>query len=382
MQDPPNVGFGMTGVAQEANIYMYKVFSCVYDYTADDLIMAGMIQAAADGVNVISLSLGGEDPFQILSPYTDLVNSLTGQGIAVVAANGNDAYYGLYTQSSPGSVEGVLAVGSVTNVHFPNNYNMKDSLGNSYQYQAVWPLILPQAITVYSHGLECTPAAWENTAAAVTDPSNTIIIVGVTGDCGLATQMSAADAYGLKFLIAYNVAQDPVSQDAELETPFEVITLVVDPRTGASLLRHIKLGTTYQISFTDPTVSSSRLLTGGMLSNYSTFSPTWDTVALKPQLSMFISLPFPHLFKQRIPFISSSRQKTLLLTHFRCSGRQNSFNLASGALCWLRHHLRNIYGNPFRSCLLCLSKITVPRSACCRSHKPSSVNFYPTELRL
>jgi hypothetical protein len=102
--------------------------------------------------------------------------------------------------------------------------------------------------------------------------------------------MSAASEYGIEYLIGYNVAQDPVSQDAELEVPFEVTTLVVDPRTGASLLRHIKLGSTYQLSFTNPTVTSTRLLTGGMLSSYLTFGPTWDTVSLKPQLSMFVSL--------------------------------------------------------------------------------------------
>jgi subtilisin family serine protease len=57
MLDPPNFGFGITGVTPEASIYMYKVFSCILDATTDDLIMAGMMQAAGDGVNVIGLSL-------------------------------------------------------------------------------------------------------------------------------------------------------------------------------------------------------------------------------------------------------------------------------------------------------------------------------------
>jgi hypothetical protein len=41
--------------------------------------MAGIMQAAADGVNVISLSLGGVDPFQNDSPYTSLVMPLLGR---------------------------------------------------------------------------------------------------------------------------------------------------------------------------------------------------------------------------------------------------------------------------------------------------------------
>jgi hypothetical protein len=202
------------------------------------------------------------------------VNSLVSQGIAVIAANGNDRDLGIYWDSSLGSIESMLAVGSVTNVHFPAVYNMEDSEGNTYQYQAVWPLILSQVMTVYSHSLECAPAAWENTSAAVTNPNNTVVIVGVTADCSLGTQMSAASEDGIEYLIGYNVAWDPVSYDAGLEVPFGVTTLVVDPRTGASLLRHIKIESTYQLSFTDPTVTSTRLLTEGMLSNYSTFGPT------------------------------------------------------------------------------------------------------------
>jgi Subtilase family len=286
MVDPPNMGFGMTGVAPEASLYMYRIFSCVSESTTTDIIMAAMIQAAADGVDVISMSLGAMAPFQDNTPYTTLVNSITGQGIAVIAANGNDGDLGIYGQSTPASVESALGVGSVTNLKFPVNYNLKDSTGATFQYQAVWPLILPQALSVYSHGLECTPAAWEHTGAAVKDPANTIVLVGTTPDCSLGTQMSAASAFGIQYLIGYNIGQDPVSQDAELQIPFPVTTLVIDPRSGASMLRHIKsAGSTYSLSFTDPTASSVRMLTGAMVSNFSSFGPTWDTVALKPQLS-------------------------------------------------------------------------------------------------
>ena len=69
-------------------------------------------------------------------------------------------------------------MGSATNVQFPSVYNMEDSEGNTYQYQVVWPLILPQALAVYSRGLECTPAVWGNNAATVTNPNNGIVIVG------------------------------------------------------------------------------------------------------------------------------------------------------------------------------------------------------------
>jgi hypothetical protein len=94
------------------------------------------------------MSLGAMDPFQDDTPYTSLVNSITGQGIAVIAANGNKGDLGIYGQSTPASVKSALGVGSVTNLKFPVNYNLEDSSGATFKYQAVWSLILPQALTV------------------------------------------------------------------------------------------------------------------------------------------------------------------------------------------------------------------------------------------
>jgi Subtilase family len=307
MEDPPNTGFGMTGVAPEASLYMYKIFSCVSESTNTDVIMAAMIKAASDGVDVISMSLGGSAPFQNDTPYTTLINAITAQGIAVIAANGNDGDIGIYGQSTPASVATAVGVGSVTNLKFPVNYNMKDSLGATFQYQAVWPLILPQALTVYSHGVDCTPDAWESTATAVKDLTNTIILVGLSAQCRLGDQMGAAATFGIQYLIGYNIGQDPVSQDAELEIPFPVTTLVIDPRSGASMLRHIKTsGSTYSLSFTDPTAKSVRMETGGMVSNFSSFGPTWDTVAVKPQLSKSSRYPYISSFFSDSVFFYSS----------------------------------------------------------------------------
>lgn len=160
MRDLPNSGFGMVGVAPEASIYMYRVFSCAYDYTDDDIIMAAMIKAANDGVHVISMSLGSLNPFQGATPYTSLVNAITANGIAVVAANGNDGDIGTYGQSTPASIGTALAVGSVTNLKFPSVYTSSGSDGSIYEYSSVWPLILPSALTVYSHGVLCTQSAW------------------------------------------------------------------------------------------------------------------------------------------------------------------------------------------------------------------------------
>ncbi len=98
------------GSAPEATIYAYKVFGC--DGATDDAVVAAAIdRAVADGVDVISLSLG--------APYgrNDSVDSESIQravdaGISVVASAGNDGP-NAYLVASPGSADGAISVGAL-----------------------------------------------------------------------------------------------------------------------------------------------------------------------------------------------------------------------------------------------------------------------------
>jgi len=89
MQDPEGVGFGIVGVAPEASIFMYRVFSCPGASTTEIIIRA-MELAATDGATVISMSLGQTEPFQESDPYSITSTKLASLGIAVIAAAGND----------------------------------------------------------------------------------------------------------------------------------------------------------------------------------------------------------------------------------------------------------------------------------------------------
>jgi subtilisin family serine protease len=76
MEDPEDSGFGLVGVAPEASIYMYHVFNC-YEYTTTDIILRGLLKAAEDGVDIISMSLGqtsfvsSQDPFALTTSGLD-----------------------------------------------------------------------------------------------------------------------------------------------------------------------------------------------------------------------------------------------------------------------------------------------------------------------
>ena len=89
MQDPTGSSFGLVGVAPEATIYMYRVFSCP-GVSTTEIIIRAMELAATDGADVVSMSLGQTEPFQEGDPYSITSSKLASLGIAVVAAAGND----------------------------------------------------------------------------------------------------------------------------------------------------------------------------------------------------------------------------------------------------------------------------------------------------
>ncbi|MEQ6900502.1 S8 family serine peptidase [Nocardioides sp. YIM 152588] len=106
----------MTGVAPEARVRAYRVFGSGGGAN-DDVILAALDRAAADGVDVVNMSLG--DPKQrSTSPVALAVNQLSDSGVPVVVSNGN-GFAGPFSGSAPGVAEKAIAVGSVYSDSMP-----------------------------------------------------------------------------------------------------------------------------------------------------------------------------------------------------------------------------------------------------------------------
>jgi minor extracellular serine protease Vpr len=100
-----NVG---PGVAPEADIYAYRVFGCE---GSSNVVAEAIDRAVADGVDVISMSLGS-DLGGVDDPTTVAAENATAAGITVVAAAGN-AGNNAYMLSSPASGNHVLSVAAL-----------------------------------------------------------------------------------------------------------------------------------------------------------------------------------------------------------------------------------------------------------------------------
>jgi len=100
-----NVG---PGVAPGADIYAYRVFGCS---GSSNIVALAINRAVADGVNVISMSLGS-DLGGTDDPTSVAAQNAFNAGIAVVASAGN-AGGNAYMVGSPSTANGVLSVAAI-----------------------------------------------------------------------------------------------------------------------------------------------------------------------------------------------------------------------------------------------------------------------------
>ncbi|KAB8291780.1 hypothetical protein EYC80_006575 [Monilinia laxa] len=159
--------FPISGVAPEASLYMYRTFDCA-NAGGSDTIMAGMLKAQGDGVDIISMSLAvGTQWPSTADPLASVVQSITKSGIAVIVAIGNEGSLSqyateLFSADYPSTEPGAIAVGAISNKRFPLVYPVVDSYNATLGYASVWPLSLTGTIYVYLLADGCDSSAWTN----------------------------------------------------------------------------------------------------------------------------------------------------------------------------------------------------------------------------
>ncbi len=122
----------LLGMAPAASLYIVKVFDHTGGSIPESMVMAGMEHALdlklVDGydVDVISMSIGGPTVFDGRDAEDQLVDTITANGIALVAAAGNEGPASM-TVGSPGSAYTAITVGAAatpvqTRVYWDNYY--------------------------------------------------------------------------------------------------------------------------------------------------------------------------------------------------------------------------------------------------------------------
>jgi subtilisin family serine protease len=141
--------FPFTGVAPGVTIGAYRVFSCG-DYSSFDIIVAAAYRAAADGADVLNLSLGG-GPDYADSYFNTALSRISAAGHIVVQSNGNDGEGGILSSSSTGSE--VLSIASIENIVYATTVIKVDDVLHPYlPGSANNNFIFPETLNIVING--------------------------------------------------------------------------------------------------------------------------------------------------------------------------------------------------------------------------------------
>ena len=296
MEDQPGSTFGLVGVAPEATLGMYRIFGCGGGATNDAILLAFQ-QAVVDNVDVLSMSLGSTEQWQLEDVFANVTSALESKGIAVIAAAGNSG--GPALTSSPSVGKKVISVGSVDNQKYPTVYTAHDSLGNTLKYSGnPWPVSAPKAgLKVYditklasntSSPVGCSVSAWEAAAAGIPDTQNSIIVAPASSGCSWGAKLNGAVTYGaFPYALVYSVADSDVfDKDYNaLEPNIPNYGILLNVADGETLVKGLASGNGYRLFFDSKVFESTDQPSAGLMSYFSSTGPASDTLAIKPQLS-------------------------------------------------------------------------------------------------
>lgn len=217
-------GEGVIGVAPESKVSPYRV--CGVGGCPLSAIIGGLVQATADGVDVINMSFGGSAGFNIESSAVQAANMA---GVVLVASAGND---GSQQPSFPAAYDTVIAVGA-TDINdnpavFTNVGGWVDVTGPGVDIPLATCLgcgraafvneTTPTARSFQANGMTGTPLASVlntevvNVGRACTstlgdvlaaNPAGKVALI-IRGSCSFAEKVAAAEAAGAVATIVYN----------------------------------------------------------------------------------------------------------------------------------------------------------------------------------
>ncbi|CAI6094382.1 unnamed protein product [Clonostachys chloroleuca] len=285
--------YGFTGAAPDAILGAYKVFGCQGE-AGNDVLIAAYHQAYEDGADIITASIGGPSGWTE-EPWAVAVSRIaTEGGVPCPVSAGNSGTAGLFYASTAANGKGVLAVASFDNIESPtllyvSNFTVDGGEVQEFGYTpgtpSDWagvklPLWAPEFDTsIPDGGCDAYP---DNTP----DLSGYIVLVR-RGSCTFVQKANNAVAKGAKYLIIYNNAAGTGEFDVST-TEIKAAGMVTADQ-GAAWIKLLAAGSEVVLSLADPDTAERSLAspvneaTGGALSSYTSWGPTWE-LDVKPQL--------------------------------------------------------------------------------------------------
>ncbi|KAJ7747220.1 pyrolysin [Mycena metata] len=245
----PDNTMGISGVAYNASLASYRIFGCI-GYTSDDIISAALIMAYNQGMNILTLSLGGANGWTT-GTASVVASRIAAQG-RVVTTGLDGAWYA----SDPGAGIGVIPVASVDNIVSPiQNMTVEGVNHDPIPYFMATPL----------HGVNGSMPIYA-TSTNFSQPDD-------AGTCMFTQKLANVAAKGAKVAVIYN-------SDTGAFAAISVggyTAVLISAADGKFLVEQFAAGVNITLNF--PQGGAAFAVAnpdGGLISSFSTIGPTFD----------------------------------------------------------------------------------------------------------
>ncbi|KAK0552841.1 hypothetical protein OC846_001412 [Tilletia horrida] len=282
--DDRDVGF--TGVVPQANVHMYRIFGCGEETSSsNDVIIAGLQKGFFDGVDVLSLSLGGASgwPEDTAAAVASRIVSL---GTPVVIANGNDGSSGAFYASAPATGLGVTGAGSVDN-KLLTGYTAKISPSAGAPSDGNGDLVFLSGVPFTFNGTNRTyklyatstdPNVVDDACSPLPDSTPDLtdyVVVIARGTCFFVDKFTNAYNKGARYVFIYNSASSITYLPAPNQPDLQAAMLTRSD--GQYIVKQLAAGKNLTINFANQSVAGiPDTQNGGYMSSFSTYSNTWE----------------------------------------------------------------------------------------------------------
>ncbi|KAF9050468.1 peptidase [Panaeolus papilionaceus] len=268
----PGNPYGISGVAYEASIAGYKVFGCKGG-VSDDIIVESLLRGYADGMDILTLSLGGADGWTEGTPAV-VASRIAASGKIVTIAAGNDGASGSWYASGPGTGVDVISVASVENTAIP----VQSAIVNGVQHEPISyyssdPLPVDGELPIYATSKDSTVVddACNPLPDDTPDLSKFVVIVR-RGSCSFVQKLEHIAAKGGKVSLIYNNGNGIIAPAVG-----DYVASGISAADGEFLVQQFVAGAPLTLSF--PQTGGITYIdapTGGLMSSFSSYGPSND----------------------------------------------------------------------------------------------------------
>ncbi|KDR67581.1 hypothetical protein GALMADRAFT_161607 [Galerina marginata CBS 339.88] len=268
----PGNEFNITGVAYGSSLSSYRVFGCNGSVT-EEVIVEALIKGYKDGMDILTLSLGGADGWAASSGAI-AANRIANLGKIVTIAAGNDGDQGSWYSSSPGNAFNAISVASVDNTVIPlQNATVHGVTHDPITYFSPLPFAIKDELPIYATSNDTTVAddACNPLPDSTPDLSPFLVIIR-RGSCSFVQKLTNTAAKGAKVALIYDNGNGFAGIGVG-----DFLATLIQAADGEFLVQQFASGKAVSLSF--PQVGGSTNFPsdhGGLVSTFSTYGPSND----------------------------------------------------------------------------------------------------------